>query len=150
MVSTSSHSEQRSQAHQSRWYCGNTWESRSVPNLKRKPVGNYRLFLFIRNFFFENVQCDRLSLSLISLYWTGINHWLGMYDEFTDISIASQVNAGIALPARAESLLTNISYTTRSCICLKGGVKLVVLMLCTLLFIQLLSFLFYWYIIPGV
>ena len=33
-VSTSSHSEQRSQARQSRWYCGKTWESRSVPNLK--------------------------------------------------------------------------------------------------------------------
>src|ERR1700761_9128796 len=40
-VSTSSHSEQRSQARQSRWYCGKTWESRSVPNhIKYRPFAN--------------------------------------------------------------------------------------------------------------
>uniref|UniRef100_UPI001F403040 hypothetical protein n=1 Tax=Sphingobacterium faecale TaxID=2803775 RepID=UPI001F403040 len=33
----SSHSEQRSQARQSRWYCRNRWESRSVPFLIRSP-----------------------------------------------------------------------------------------------------------------
>jgi hypothetical protein len=36
-VSTSSHSEQRSQARQSRWYCRNRWESRSVPFFIRSP-----------------------------------------------------------------------------------------------------------------
>src|SRR5690606_19705691 len=36
-VSTSSHSEQRSQARQSRWYCRNRWESRSVPNFIQSP-----------------------------------------------------------------------------------------------------------------
>ena len=37
-VSTSSHSEQSSQARQSRWYCRNRWESRSVPNFIRRPA----------------------------------------------------------------------------------------------------------------
>ena len=37
-VSTSSHSEQSSQARQSRWYCRNRWESRSVPFFTRKPL----------------------------------------------------------------------------------------------------------------
>ena|SRR5690554_6144690 len=37
-VSTSSHSEQSSQARQSRWYCRNGWESRSVPNFIGEPL----------------------------------------------------------------------------------------------------------------
>ena len=46
-VSTSSHSEQSSQARQSRWYCRNRWESRSVPNFIRKPYhGSGRALLF--------------------------------------------------------------------------------------------------------
>ncbi|WP_294187006.1 hypothetical protein, partial [uncultured Sphingobacterium sp.] len=32
------HSEQSSQARQSRWYCRNRWESRSVPFFTRKPL----------------------------------------------------------------------------------------------------------------
>src|SRR5690606_21569611 len=36
-VSTSSHSEQSSQARQSRWYCRNRWESRSVPIFIQSP-----------------------------------------------------------------------------------------------------------------
>ncbi|MGJ1346724.1 hypothetical protein, partial [Sphingobacterium siyangense] len=31
-------SEQSSQARQSRWYCRNRWESRSVPFFTRKPL----------------------------------------------------------------------------------------------------------------
>uniref|UniRef100_UPI001CBC1ACD hypothetical protein n=1 Tax=Sphingobacterium sp. GVS05A TaxID=2862679 RepID=UPI001CBC1ACD len=34
----SSHSEQSSQARQSRWYCRNRWESRSVPFFTQKPL----------------------------------------------------------------------------------------------------------------
>ena len=46
-VSTSSHSEQRSQARQSRWYCSNMWKSRSAPNLKVAPFSNEWGFLVL-------------------------------------------------------------------------------------------------------
>ena len=63
-VSTSSHSEQRSQARQSRWYCGKTWESRSVPNLKSSPCWKQsRAFL-----------CSKLSPKCSYLHpWTLVN-----------------------------------------------------------------------------
>ena len=56
-VSTSSHSEQRSQARQSRWYCGKTWESRSVPNLKEALHLTMRGFL-VYSLFVVNSRRD--------------------------------------------------------------------------------------------
>src|SRR5690606_30293826 len=46
-VSTSSHSEQSSQARQSRWYCRNRWESRSVPNFTRRDVHSFGRPFFV-------------------------------------------------------------------------------------------------------
>ena len=64
-VSTSSHSEQRSQARQSRWYCGKTWESRSVPNLKVKPLYvNRGVSLFICSLYFHNYVFPTFILNL--------------------------------------------------------------------------------------
>jgi hypothetical protein len=63
-VSTSSHSEQRSQARQSRWYCGKTWESRSVPNLitfmvlRADPSSQDEGFFAFRMFPFYNLDFD--------------------------------------------------------------------------------------------
>src|SRR5690606_6736903 len=46
-VSTSSHSEQSSQARQSRWYCRNRWESRPVPNVTRRDVHSFGRPFFV-------------------------------------------------------------------------------------------------------
>ncbi|MDR2273748.1 MAG: hypothetical protein LBF27_22765, partial [Sphingobacterium sp.] len=43
-------SEQRSQARQSRWYCRNRWESRSVPFLIRSPFRKLEGLLFCAHF----------------------------------------------------------------------------------------------------
>src|SRR5690606_32371188 len=51
-VSTSSHSEQSSQARQSRWYCRNRWESRSAPNFITSPC-RYLQGLFLLVFIIE-------------------------------------------------------------------------------------------------
>src|SRR5471030_2026243 len=75
-VSTSSHSEQRSQARQSRWYCGKTWESRSVPNLKSKaPLQLHWGFLVLRHhqpFMFiapKNMNTgERLIITIITVF----------------------------------------------------------------------------------
>src|SRR5690606_14699964 len=46
-VSTSSHSEQSSQARQSRWYCRNRWESRSAPKPTERAPGNTEGLSFV-------------------------------------------------------------------------------------------------------
>src|SRR5690606_2176787 len=61
-VSTSSHSEQRSQARQSRWYCRNRWESRSVPNFTGKPLQETaRGFFMLRDVRWETSDVRPLS-----------------------------------------------------------------------------------------
>src|SRR5690606_10997045 len=58
-VSTSSHSEQSSQALQSRWYCRNRWESRSAPIFIQSPRS------ICRGFFYGSVL---LSLRIMVLF----------------------------------------------------------------------------------
>ncbi len=72
-VSTSSHSEQSSQARQSRWYCRNRWESRSVPFFTRKP-----LLETVKGFFRLNTSvfpCTGYCLS--SAYWLSQHRTVG-------------------------------------------------------------------------
>ncbi|MDR0263633.1 MAG: hypothetical protein LBJ04_10445, partial [Sphingobacterium sp.] len=53
--------EQSSQARQSRWYCRNRWESRSVPFFTRKP-----LLETVKGFFrFSTFRVITLNLVLI-------------------------------------------------------------------------------------
>ncbi|WP_207898576.1 hypothetical protein, partial [Sphingobacterium sp. JUb20] len=61
--STSSHSEQRSQARQSRWYCRNRWESRSVPFFIQKPLLYSRGFFVFVPFYAVNRAIPVLSVA---------------------------------------------------------------------------------------
>ncbi|WP_343564717.1 hypothetical protein, partial [Sphingobacterium sp.] len=70
-----------SQARQSRWYCRNRWESRSVPFFTRKPLletvkGFFRLETFLLLFCGQPTGMDgkftTLSLFLQHHYWTKV------------------------------------------------------------------------------
>src|SRR5690606_9003780 len=66
-VSTSSHSEQSSQARQSRWYCRNRWESRSVPIFIQSPCSICRGFFYGRISKVRSLLATNYYLCLISL-----------------------------------------------------------------------------------